>query len=197
MPFDFLLTLLVAYLIGSINPAIELSKLKNLPDPRKHGSGNPGATNMYRIGGKKTAASVLVFDLFKGLIPTWGSYHLGFTPTEIGFTAVVACLGHMFPIYYKFKGGKAVSTALGCMLPVGVSLGFSLLAIWLAVFKKTGYSSLAAIVSVSLSPVLTYLIADKYLVPVTMLATLIVLRHTPNIIRLINGTEPKSKQRLK
>ncbi len=196
MPFDFLLTLLIAYLIGSINPAIELCRMKKLPDPRQHGSGNPGATNMYRIGGKKVAMSVLLFDLFKGLIPTWGSYHLGFSAMEIGFTAVSACFGHMFPIYYKFKGGKAVSTALGCMLPVGVSLGLGLLAIWLVVFKLTGYSSLAAIVSVSLSPALTYLIADKYVLPVSMLAILIVLRHTPNIIRLLNGTEPKSKQRL-
>lgn len=196
MPFDFLLTLLIAYLMGSVNPAIELSKIKKLPDPRKHGSKNPGATNMYRIGGKKMAITVLLFDLFKGLIPTWGSYYLGFNPTEIGFTAVTACLGHMFPIYYKFKGGKAVSTALGCLLPVGISLGLSLLAIWLMVFKKTGYSSLAAITSVSLSPALTYLIAEKYLIPVSMLAALIVLRHTPNIIRLVNGTEPKSRQRL-
>ena len=196
MPFDFLLTLLIAYLIGSINPAIELCKIKQLPDPRRHGSNNPGATNIYRIAGKKAAISVMLFDLFKGLIPTWGSYHLGLSPIEIGFTAVVACLGHMFPIYYKFKGGKAVSTALGCMLPVGLSLGLSLLAIWIVIFKLTGYSSLAAIVSVSLSPALTYLIAEKYFIPVSMLAALIVLRHTPNIIRLINGTEPKSKQRL-
>lgn len=196
MPIDFLLTLLVAYLIGSINPAIELSRFKKLPDPRYAGSSNPGATNMFRIGGIKAAGSVFIFDLFKGLIPTWGSYHLGHDASQIGFTALAACLGHMFPIYYKFKGGKAVSTALGCMLPVGASLGASLLVIWLIVFKISGYSSLAAIVSVGLSPLFTYWIAEKYIIPVSMLAGLIVLRHIPNIIRLLNGTEPKSKQRI-
>lgn len=196
MEFDFLLMLLTAYLLGSVNPAIELCKIRKLPDPRVNGSGNPGATNMYRIGGKKAAISVLLFDLFKGLIPTWSSYYLGFEASQIGFVAIVACVGHMFPIYYRFKGGKAVATALGCMLPVGISLGFGLLAIWLLVFKRTGYSSLAAIVSVSLSPVLTYFIAEKYVLPVSMLAVLIVVRHAPNIIRLLNGTEPKSKQRL-
>ena len=109
MPFDFLLTLLIAYLIGSINPAIELSRLKKLPDPRSNGSSNPGATNMFRIGGMKAAAFVFSFDLLKGLIPTWVSYFLGFDASQIGFTALIACLGHMFPIYYRFKGGKAVS----------------------------------------------------------------------------------------
>ena len=196
MSIEVISTIFISYLIGSINSAILISKWLHLPDPRSKGSNNPGATNMFRIGGKKLAATVLVIDVFKGIVPTWGSYYLGFSATEIGFTSLACCLGHMFPIFFRFKGGKAVATAFGCMLPVGVSLGFILLSIWVLVFKRSGYSSLAAIVSVGLSPLATYLIAQKYLLPVSMLAALIVIRHIPNMVRLINGTEPKSKQRV-
>lgn len=196
MSLDFLLTLVAAYLIGSINPAIILSKLWRLPDPRTTGSSNPGSTNMYRIAGKKGAIWVLFFDVLKGIVPAWASYFLGYAPFEIGLTAIACCLGHMFPIFFGFKGGKAVATAFGCLLPVGLSLGFTLLLTWIIVFKKTGYSSLSAIVAVSLSPLVTYVIAERYFLPVSMLAVLIVIRHLPNIARLLNGTEPKSKQRL-
>lgn len=196
MQLDFLLTLVIAYLIGSINPAILISQWQKLPDPRTQGSNNPGATNMFRISGKKHAMLVLISDVIKGIIPTWGSYHLGFSATEIGFTSIACCIGHMFPIYFRFQGGKAVATALGCLLPVGVSLGASLLLIWILVFKLSGYSSLAAIVSVGSAPLVTYFIAEKYFLPVAMLSTLIIARHLPNILRLLNGTEPKSKQRL-
>ncbi|GAB2996658.1 glycerol-3-phosphate 1-O-acyltransferase PlsY [Psychrosphaera aestuarii] len=196
MSFDFFITIVVAYLIGSINFAILISRTKDLPDPRTQGSNNPGATNIYRIAGRSTALKVLGLDILKGIVPTWGSYYLGLSPMEIGFTAIACCLGHMFPVFFKFKGGKAVATALGCLLPVGISLGAVLLLAWIAVFKLTGYSSLAAIVSVGVSPIATYFIAPKYTLPVTMLAIFIILRHIPNILRLIKGEEPKSKQRL-
>jgi len=196
MSFDFFITIIAAYLIGSINFAILVSRTKDLPDPRTQGSHNPGATNVYRIAGKSTAGKVLALDVIKGIVPTWGSYYLGFTPMEIGFTAIACCLGHMFPVFFRFQGGKAVATALGCLLPVGVSLGLVLLLAWIAVFKITGYSSLAAIISVGISPIATYFIAPKYLLPVTMLAVFIILRHIPNILRLIRGEEPKSRQRL-
>lgn len=196
MSFDFLLTILAAYLIGSLNFAILVSKTSHLPDPRTQGSNNPGATNMYRIAGKKTALKVLALDIVKGIVPTWGSYYLGFEPLEIGMTALACCLGHMFPIFFRFEGGKAVATAFGCLLPVGISLGAVLLATWIVTFKLTGYSSLAAIIAVGVSPLATYFIAPKYIVPVSMLALLIILRHIPNIIRLVKHQEPKSKQRL-
>jgi len=188
--------LIAAYLIGSINPAIILCRITGKADPRELGSNNPGATNVYRIAGKKMAVAVLAFDVVKGIVPTWGSYYLGMEPIHIGYTAIATCLGHMFPVFFGFKGGKAVATAFGCMLPVGVTLGLSLLLVWYFTFKKSGYSSLAAIVAVGLSPLFTYIIATKYWLPVTMLAVFIILRHTPNIVRLWYGTEPKSKQRL-
>ncbi len=196
MSADFLLIIIAAYLIGSINFAILISKVKRLPDPRTQGSNNPGATNMYRIGGKSAAVVVLGLDVIKGIIPAWGSYYLGLLPFEIGLTAIACCLGHMFPIYHNFKGGKAVATAFGCLLPVGLSLGAVQLFTWIIVLKLTGYSSLAAIISVGISPLMTYLIAPKYTLAVTMLAIFIILRHWPNISRLCAGTEPKSKQRL-
>lgn len=196
MPVEFFIILLIAYLFGSVNSAIIYTKIKGHPDPRSKGSANPGATNVYRIAGKRAAATVFLFDVFKGVIPTWGSYYLGLEPFEIGVTAIACCLGHMFPIFFGFRGGKAVATAFGCLLPVGVSLGGLMFATWLLMFKLTGYSSLSAIVAVGLSPVATFYISPKYTLPVAMLSILIIVRHTPNIIRLLNGTEPKSKLRL-
>jgi len=196
MPIEFLLTILLSYLVGSINSAIIYSKIKGLPDPRSKGSNNPGATNIYRIAGKHAAIMVLIFDVFKGILPTWGSYYLGFENYQIGVVAIACCLGHMYPVFFQFQGGKAVATAFGCLLPVGLSLGASLLAIWLLVFRVTGYSSLSAIVSVACSPLLTYFISPKYTLAVTMLAILIIVRHSPNIIRLLSGKEPKSRLRL-
>jgi acyl phosphate:glycerol-3-phosphate acyltransferase len=196
MSVDFFMILVAAYLIGSVNFAILVSRFSALPDPRTQGSQNPGATNMYRIGGKSTAVKVLSLDVVKGIIPTWGSYYLGLSPNEIGITAIACCLGHMFPIFHRFQGGKAVATAFGCLLPVGLSLGAVLFISWVVVLKITGYSSLAAIVAVSLSPLVTYLIAPKYTLAVTMLAVFIILRHTPNILRLLRNEEPKSRQRL-
>ncbi|MBU2917875.1 MAG: glycerol-3-phosphate acyltransferase PlsY [Psychrosphaera sp.] len=194
MQLDFLLVLIISYLLGSINSAIIFSKLQNLPDPRTVGSNNPGATNVYRMAGKTVAIAVLFFDVLKGIIATWGSYYIGLTPTEIGFAGLACCLGHMFPVFFKFQGGKAVATGFGCLLPVGITLGISLLCIWYLVFRKTGYSSIAAIISVGISPLVTLYIADKYVLPVSMIACLIVLRHMPNVLRLLDGTEPKTKR---
>ena len=197
MPIEFLIAVVLAYLTGALNSAIIYSKIHGLPDPRSKGSHNPGATNIYRIAGKNAAIMVLLFDVLKGIIPTWGSYYLGFEPYQIGVVAIACCLGHMYPVFFQFKGGKAVATSFGCLLPVGLSLGASLLAIWLLVFRFTGYSSLSAIAAVSSAPFLTYVISPKYTLAVTMLAILVIVRHSPNILRLLNGTEPKSNLRIK
>lgn len=196
MSAEFFVILLAAYLLGSVNSAIIYCRLWRLPDPRSKGSNNPGATNVYRIAGKGAAVQVLIFDVLKGILPTWGSYHLGLAPVEIGSVAIACCLGHMYPIYFRFQGGKAVATALGCLLPVGVTLAFTLLGTWMLVFRVTGYSSLSAIVAVGISPFVTYLTSPKYTVAVSMLAVLIIARHAPNIVRLLNGEEPKSNLRV-
>ncbi len=124
-----------------------------LPDPRTHGSGNPGATNVLRLGGAVPASMVLVFDVLKGTIPVWGSYFLGVEAFYLGMIAVCACLGHIFPIFFGFKGGKAVATAFGSMMPIGLDLAGLLISTWMMLVGATGYSSLAALVTVGLAPV--------------------------------------------
>jgi len=182
---------LIAYLIGSISSAILICKLLNLPDPRTKGSNNPGATNVYRIGGRFAALSVLLFDILKGVIPVWGAYFLKVEPLYIGVIALAACLGHMYPVFFQFKGGKAVATAFGVLLPIGIDLGSLLVLTWLSVAKTTRYSSLAAIVSVSLAPLYIWLLKPTYTLPAFMLSVLIIVRHKDNILRLLKGTEPK------
>ena len=188
------LTILIfasAYLLGSISSAILVCRLFGLGDPRKQGSGNPGASNVLRIGGKFPAALVLTFDIFKGILPVWASYHLGLEPIYLAFIAVMACLGHMFPLFFGFSGGKAVATAFGAILPLGLDLAAMLIMVWGIVIMLTNYSSLAAIVSVSLAPLLTWLLKPEYTIPVGILSILIILRHKDNILRLFQKQEPK------
>ncbi|HEX5793634.1 MAG TPA: glycerol-3-phosphate 1-O-acyltransferase PlsY [Rheinheimera sp.] len=183
--------MLAAYLCGSISSAVLVSKLFRLPDPRLHGSGNPGATNVLRLGGKLPAVLVLVFDVLKGTIPVWGSYFLQIEPLYLGLIAICACLGHIFPLFFGFKGGKAVATAFGAMMPIGLDLAGLLIASWIILVALSGYSSLAAIVTVSLAPLFTWFIKPLYTVPVLMLSVLIILRHRENIVRLWQGKESK------
>jgi len=182
---------ILAYLVGSISSAILICKLLKLPDPRTTGSHNPGATNVLRISNKATAATVLVFDILKGTIPVWGAYFLGIEPIYLGIIALAACLGHMYPLFFNFQGGKAVATAFGVLLPIGLDLGGLLVLTWLLVAKVTRYSSLAAIVTVSLAPLYTWLLKPIYVYPVLMLSALIIFRHKSNIVRLLKGTESK------
>jgi glycerol-3-phosphate acyltransferase PlsY len=181
--------IVVAYLLGSISSAILVCKMLGLPDPRSIGSNNPGATNVLRISNKLTAASVLFFDVLKGTIPVWGAYFLQIEPIYLGIIGVSACLGHMYPIFFNFQGGKAVATALGTLLPIGLGLGALLIITWVAVVKLTKYSSLAAIVTVSLAPLYVFLLKPIYVYPTLMLSALIILRHKDNIVRLLKGTE--------
>ncbi|MFV0450052.1 MAG: glycerol-3-phosphate 1-O-acyltransferase PlsY [Vibrio sp.] len=186
-----LIMIISAYLLGSISSAVLICRLLRLPDPRSVGSNNPGATNVLRIGGKKAAAAVLLCDMLKGTIPVWASYFLKIDPLLLGLIAIAACLGHMYPIFFHFKGGKGVATALGAIAPIGLDLTFMLMATWLFVAVIFRYSSLAAIVTVLLAPLYTWLVKPQYTLPVAMLCCLIVFRHHQNIKRLFTGTEPK------
>ena len=183
--------IILAYLVGSVSSAILICRLLNLPDPRSTGSKNPGATNVLRISNKATAATVLIFDVLKGTLPVWGAYFLGVEPIWLGVIGVAACLGHMYPVFFGFEGGKAVATAFGVLLPIGVDLGVLLLLTWVIVAKSSRYSSLAAIVTVSLAPLYVWLLKPLYVYPVFMLSGLIIFRHKANITRLIKGTETK------
>ncbi len=181
----------VAYLFGSLSSAVVISQLFGLPDPRTAGSLNPGATNVYRLGGRIPALLVLVMDILKGTIPVYGSYFLGIEPIMLGVIAIFACLGHIFPLYFGFKGGKAVATAFGAMLPIGLDLAGLLILSWVVAVFLTGYSSLGALIAVSLAPLFTFMIKPLYTIPVAMLSLLIILRHKDNITRLMAGNESK------
>ncbi|BFT29177.1 glycerol-3-phosphate 1-O-acyltransferase PlsY [Alteromonas sp. D210916BOD_24] len=186
-----ILMIAVAYLFGSLSSAVVISRAFRLPDPRTAGSKNPGATNVYRLGGRIPALLVLVMDILKGTIPVYGSYFLGIEPVLLGVIAIAACLGHIFPLYFGFVGGKAVATAFGAMLPIGLDLAGLLILSWVAVVFFTGYSSLGALIAVSLAPIFTFLIKPLYTLPVAMLSLLIILRHKDNISRLLSGSESK------
>ncbi len=192
-----LIMIISAYLLGSISSAVLICRVLRLPDPRGVGSHNPGATNVLRIGGKKAAAAVLLCDMLKGTIPVWASYFLKIEPLILGIIAIAACLGHMYPIFFHFKGGKGVATALGAIAPIGLDLTAMIMATWLFVAVVFRYSSLAAIVTVLLAPFYTWLVKPQYTLPVAMLCCLIILRHHQNIKRLISGTEPKVGEKKK
>ena len=186
-----LLMVCVAYLVGSVSSAVLISRLFRLPDPRKNGSGNPGATNVLRIGGRFPAVLVLLSDILKGTIPVYSAYFMGIPPVALGLIAIAACLGHIYPLYFQFNGGKGVATAFGAMLPICPSLAGLLIASWAVVVFIWGYSSLGALVSVMLAPVFTWFIKPQYTLPVAMLSILIIFRHRDNIKRLWAGEESK------
>lgn len=186
--------LLIAYLFGSLNSAIVLCKLASLPDPRTQGSGNPGATNVLRFGGKKLAATVLFFDVLKGVIPVVIAHLLGLDMVWVAATAFAAFVGHLFPIFFQFQGGKGVATALGGFLALSPALAGAGLLTWLVVFAISRISSLSALTAAALTPVYSLWIIDS--VParwvILLTALMLIARHHGNIRRLLSGQEGKS-----
>ena len=184
--------LIGSYLLGSISSAIIICKICNLPDPRTQGSGNPGATNVLRIGGKKVAAFVLIFDGLKGAIPVMFAHYFGLNMFELTIILLSAFLGHVFPIYYGFKGGKGVATYLGGLIGLSFFVGLTFSIIWLIVAKVMKVSSIAALTATLLSPIYFYFITTHD-VRATMVIFLINLfiyfTHRENIRRIMNGEE--------
>ena len=190
--FEFLI-IPAAYLMGSISSAIIVCRIMGLPDPRTEGSNNPGATNVLRIGGKKAAAITLFGDMLKGLIPV-ASVHLFSDSAQLfALTAMAAFLGHLYPVFFGFKGGKGVATALGVQLGIHWLLGLSVAAIWLFMAKGLKISSLAALVSMALAPVIIWLVwpSPELLVMQIIMTILLFWRHRSNIQNLISGEESK------
>ncbi|PHM61989.1 glycerol-3-phosphate 1-O-acyltransferase PlsY [Xenorhabdus ishibashii] len=189
--------IIFAYLCGSISSAILICRLAGLPDPRQHGSGNPGATNVLRIGGKWAALAVLVCDVLKGLIPVWLAYKLNISPFYLGITAIAACLGHIYPVFFHFKGGKGVATAFGAISAIGWDLMGLISGTWMLTVLLSGYSSLGAIVSALIAPFYVWWFKPEFTFPVAMLSCLVLVRHHDNIQRLWRGQESRIWQKLK
>lgn len=199
------LILLVSYLLGSVSFAILIAKAYRLPDPRSHGSGNPGATNMLRTGRKSAAALTLLGDALKGYLAVWlaqwASARYGL-PVYIPYLAALAAfLGHLYPVYFGFKGGKGVATALGVLLALDARLGGLAVATWVIVFAATRISSLSALVAAVLAPVYGYFLLGHgpqsgLLAGILALLSLLVLaRHKANIRKLLSGEEAAFKKR--
>jgi len=180
-----------AYLIGSISSAIIICRLMGLPDPREQGSGNPGATNVMRIGGKKAAAITLLGDSLKGLIPVYAANVLGLPAELVAATGLAAFIGHLYPVFFGFKGGKGVATSVGVLLGFFWALGFAFMATWYLVYKLGKISSLSALVASALSPVFAwFIVGDKAIVAASVVMTVFLLwRHKSNIQRLLAGEE--------
>lgn len=181
------------YLFGSVSSAIITCRVLGLPDPRSQGSGNPGATNVLRIGGKKAAAITLLGDMLKGLIPVLAAKLLGAEMAVQAATAVAAFLGHLYPLFFGFQGGKGVATLLGVLLGIYWPVGMLTIATWLVIAKLFNISSLAALLSILVTPLYVWwLIPDTTLIIALLaMAALLFWRHRSNIKNLLEGTEGK------
>jgi glycerol-3-phosphate acyltransferase PlsY len=181
-----------AYLLGSIAFGILVSRLFGLPDPRTVGSGNPGATNVLRSGKKLAAALTLLGDAFKGWFPVWIAMQSEDLMWVSSAVAIAVFLGHLYPIFYKFKGGKGVATALGVVLAISPMLGLLLMLVWVVVFALTKYSSLAAIVAALALPIYVWSWLEAYRdfeLTFVFISAMLIWRHRGNIQKLLNGTE--------
>ena len=189
--------IVAAYLIGSISFGIIFSKLFGLPDPRTVGSGNIGATNIARSGKKLPAILTLLGDALKGWLPVWLALQSGMLMWVVAAIGLAVFLGHLYPIYHRFKGSKGVATALGVMLAVSPMLGLACLLTWALVFAISRLSSLSAIVAAALSPVFAWLLLPykNYVLMVLVMAVMLVWRHKSNIQKLLAGTEQGFKKK--
>lgn len=190
------------YLIGSLSFAVIVSRLMGLDDPRTYGSQNPGATNVLRSGNKKAALATLLFDALKGYFPVllikWFGADLGLDDRAVALVAISAFVGHLWPVFFAFKGGKGVATAAGILFGVEPWLGAAVMGTWLLVAFVFRYSSLAALSASLLAPAY-YLMGDSFLwhtseaelMAVMVMSALLLMRHKDNIARLVAGEESK------
>ncbi len=190
---------IAAYLIGSVSFAVLVSKALALPDPRSYGSGNPGATNVLRSGRKMAAVITLAGDAAKGVAAVLLAHRYGAEPLLAAAVAAVAVvLGHVFPLYHRFAGGKGVSTAAGVLFALNPWLGAGTLATWIVIAAFFRISSLAALIAAAFAPVAAaalYGVRHPYFVAVLAIAAILVVRHKSNIANLLAGTEGRIGQR--
>jgi glycerol-3-phosphate acyltransferase PlsY len=187
-----LIWVLLAYLLGSVSSAIIVCRLMGLPDPRTEGSGNPGATNVLRIGGKKAAALTLLGDMLKGYLPVAVSVWAGLAPEVIIAIGVAAFVGHLWPVFFGFQGGKGVATELGVLFGLHPVIGLVIAGVWLLIAKGMKISSLAALIAMTLAPVMVWFWTQgelSWTLGVTLMSLILMIRHKSNIQRLLSGEE--------
>jgi acyl phosphate:glycerol-3-phosphate acyltransferase len=185
------LLIVAGYLAGSLSAAIITCKLMGLPDPRTQGSNNPGATNVLRVGGKKAAAITLLGDAVKGVIPVVVAQLMSAPPLILALVALAAFLGHLYPVFFGFRGGKGVATAFGVLVALAWPVGLALLATWLVVAKLFNISSLAALIAAALSPLFMWLLVPQleFIAVAAIISVMLIWRHRSNIQKLISGDE--------
>ena len=183
--------IIAAYLVGSISSAIVVCRLMGLPDPRTQGSNNPGATNVLRIGGRKAAAITLLGDSLKGFVPVALCHLLDRPEQTFAVVGAAAFLGHLYPVFFGFRGGKGVATALGVQFGLGWTIGAAVAATWLFMAKVANISSLAALISMLLAPLYIWLLwpSPALLVMQVSITLLLIWRHRSNIRNLLRGSE--------
>ncbi|HTM64396.1 MAG TPA: glycerol-3-phosphate 1-O-acyltransferase PlsY [Gammaproteobacteria bacterium] len=184
---------LIAYLFGSISSAIIVCKLMGLPDPRTHGSRNPGATNVLRIGGKKAAAITMFGDMLKGFIPVLAAIWLQLDINTTALVMFAAFIGHLYPLYFRFEGGKGVATFIGCLLALDWQAGCAFLLTWIVVAAIFRYASLASLTAAIIAPFYVWFFTDNtiYYITTLMMSVILVYRHSSNIQKLAAGKEDK------
>lgn len=183
--------LVTSYLLGSISSAITLSNIMGFPDPRTQGSKNPGTTNVLRIAGKKAAAATLIIDILKGLVPVLVAQFFTQDLFNLSLIALSAFLGHCYPVFYQFKGGKGVATAIGASVAFNLMMGSTLIVIWLITAKVFKASSLAALIAFLFLPFISYWQNQQIETALVFCTITLILtfRHRSNILRLLNGKE--------
>lgn len=183
--------LILAYLLGSVSAAIIVCRLMGLPDPRTDGSGNPGTTNVLRLGGKPAALLTLTGDMLKGVIPVLIGRELGMDDMLLSAIGFAAFLGHLYPIFFRFEGGKGVATALGVLLALHWQVGMLVIVLWIAGFALTRISSVGAITAFMAAPFLANWLIPGAMLGVVGMSLLLLARHKENIKALIEGRERK------
>lgn len=191
-----IILIVAAYGLGSVSTAILVCRAMGLADPRTEGSRNPGATNVLRIGGKKAAALTLAGDFAKGLLPVLVARALESSTETLALVGGAAFLGHLFPVFFGFRGGKGVATGAGVLFGFSWPLGLAVATTWLIVAKVLRVSSLAALMATALAPVFAWALGEArpILFAVLFLCVLVLWRHRSNIQRLLSGDEGKIGQ---
>ncbi|MEO5702869.1 MAG: glycerol-3-phosphate 1-O-acyltransferase PlsY [Gammaproteobacteria bacterium] len=185
--------IVLSYLIGSLATAVLVSQFMGLPDPRAHGSGNPGATNVLRLGNRRAAAIALLGDILKGLLPVLIAASLGASNLILAAVGLATFFGHLYPVFFGFQGGKGVATSLGVLFGLSWEVGLAFSLTWLLTARLSHFSSLAALCAAFMAPLYMHWFGGprEFQIAALIMSTLLIWRHRSNIQHLRNGTESK------